>query len=202
MVGKTKYIVEYFQADALAWTARAILSLAGVEYENKFPEWPAHSPKTPFGRMPVLTEISPDGSKFVLAESCAIELYLAEKYGFLPKDIKEKATAMQYYFQFVDIFETFGNHTFYYKTETSRERFLDRVKTFIERHEPILENSKSGHYCGDSLTLPDILLYFLHKSVIELDDQSLNLFATQQTPAISKLVAMVGEYPGIKKAFL
>ncbi|PVV02699.1 hypothetical protein BB560_002840 [Smittium megazygosporum] len=80
------YIVEYFPIDGLVWPTRALLSFAGVEYKNVFPDWPTESTKTPFGHLPVLTEIYPDGTKFVLAESGAIELYLAEKYIFLPKD--------------------------------------------------------------------------------------------------------------------
>ncbi|PVU98888.1 hypothetical protein BB560_005593 [Smittium megazygosporum] len=202
MTGATTYTIEYFPVDALAWLSRALLSLAGVEYKNIFPDWPADKEKTPFGRLPVLTEIDPDGSKFVLAESRAVELYLAKKFGFLPKDSKQEAIAIQYHFQILDVCETFVFHVYHYKNEASRDKYLDRIKIFIQRHEPILAKSKSGYYCGDSLTLPDICLYYLYKTVTSCEDQSLNLFASEQTPAISKLAAMVVENPGIKRAFL
>ncbi|PVV02240.1 hypothetical protein BB560_003311 [Smittium megazygosporum] len=202
MAGATTYTVEYFSIDGLAWVIRALLTLAGEEYKNEFPDWPVYKEKTPFGRLPVLKETSADGSEFVLAERCAIELYLAEKYGFLPRDSKQKAVALQYYFQLVDVFDTLVMYIFHITTDVSKDRYLDRLRTFIQRHEPILAQSKSGYYCGDSLTLPDICLYFLYKSVFAAEDQSLNWFVTEQTPAIAKLVSMIEENTNIKKAFL
>ncbi|PVU86785.1 hypothetical protein BB560_002136 [Smittium megazygosporum] len=200
MTQTTTYKFEYFSFDVLGWLARALLSLADAEYTNVFPDWPADKAKTPFGHLPVLTETSPDGSKFVVAESSAIELYLAEKYGFLPENRKHKAIAMQYYFQIRDIYDSFFMHSYVFKSEQSRERYLGRINDFIERHEPILAQSEYGFYCGDSLTLPDIYLYYLYKINTEHGDQSLNGFANKDTPAISKLAANVGIIPNIKKA--
>ncbi|PVU95789.1 hypothetical protein BB560_005844 [Smittium megazygosporum] len=196
------YILCYFDVDSCGWLTRALLSLAEVEYKNVFPDWPADKAKTPFGRFPVLTEIAQDGSKFVIAESRVIELYLADKFGFLPKDREQRTVVMQYYFQVADVFEWFEIHTFYFNSEISREKYTNRIKTFIERHEPILAQSKSGYYYGDSLTLPDIFLYYLYKTITGLQDQSLNYFATEQIPAISRLIAKVEENTSIKEAFM
>ncbi|PVV02889.1 hypothetical protein BB560_002647 [Smittium megazygosporum] len=160
----TSYVFECFEFNGVGWVSRALLELARVEYENVFPEWPASKGKTPFGRLPVLTEVSSDGTKFVLAESNAIELYFADKLEYLPKDSKQRAVATQYYFQATDLLDKFLVCTFHDRTERSRERYFDRIKTFIKKHEPILANSKSGYYCEDSITLADISLYYIYKN--------------------------------------
>ncbi|PVV04750.1 hypothetical protein BB560_000738 [Smittium megazygosporum] len=198
----TSYIVTYFPIDGFAWAARTILTISGAEYKNEFPDWPADKKNTPFGRLPVLTEISPDGSKFVLAEIDAIDAYLAEKYGYLPKDIKDRATVMQYYYQIRDLSESFSNHIVHFKTDKSLEKYVDRIETFIEKHEDILAKSKSGYYFGDSPTLPDLYLYYVYNGMARVGDKSLNHFSEEKSPAISRLVAKVGAIPNIKKAFM
>ncbi|PVU87720.1 hypothetical protein BB560_006446 [Smittium megazygosporum] len=184
----TTYTVEYFPVNALAWVERAILSLAGVEYKNEFPDWLAERGRTPFGRLPVLKETRPDGTELVLAESCAIDIYLSEKYGYLPKDVTEKAIALQYYFQYFDVLDKFIAYKLYYKTNEARDRYIDRIKTFIHRHESILSKSKSGYYCGDSMTLPDICIYHLYKEISGYEDQTLNYFAKEKIPSITNLL--------------
>ena len=49
--------LHYFDGQAKGELIRVIMSVGGIEFEDKrfsFEEWPEHKPNTPFGQMPVL----------------------------------------------------------------------------------------------------------------------------------------------------
>ncbi|CAJ0581573.1 unnamed protein product, partial [Mesorhabditis spiculigera] len=83
------YKLSYFDIRGLAETTRKLFALANQEFEdNRVPreQWADLKPKAPFGQMPYL-EV--DGK--LLAQSKAINRYLAKKFGFAGKDDWESA---------------------------------------------------------------------------------------------------------------
>ncbi|OMJ10138.1 putative glutathione S-transferase 7, partial [Smittium culicis] len=82
----SSFEILYFPITGRVQTARTILSLANANWKNVVPDWPAIKESLPFGRLPLLTETAPDGSKYELVESTAIDRYLARKFGYLPSD--------------------------------------------------------------------------------------------------------------------
>ncbi|OMJ13515.1 putative glutathione S-transferase 6, partial [Smittium culicis] len=109
MTKGSKFDLLYFPIPARALTSQLMLSLAGADWKNSAPEWPKEKNNMPYGRLPVLIETEKDGSEFVLAESRAIEEYLATRFGFLPTGIKNLAVSSQYVNQMFDVIEADAN---------------------------------------------------------------------------------------------
>ncbi|KAF9167306.1 hypothetical protein DFQ26_004947 [Actinomortierella ambigua] len=133
--------------------------------------------KFPYGRVPVLEETQPDGTKFVLAEAIAIEHYLAEKYGLLSDDsdhhhhhnhhhhhhqarpdpqlsAKIKSVALNTYLELSsNLFDPL-----FQKNEEQQEKFRNEIlPLWIANHERLLmDNGNNGHYFGDRATLADL----------------------------------------------
>ena len=84
-----KYILHYFHTNSRAQIARAILSFVKADWTNdmiKLENWPATKKGglCEFEQAPVL-EV--DGKKY--CQSHAIDLYLAETFNLMGKDIEE-----------------------------------------------------------------------------------------------------------------
>ena len=54
-------------------------------------EWPAGKKDTPFGVLPVLTHIKPDGEEFVVSEVPALTRYLGRLFGLDGNNLEEDA---------------------------------------------------------------------------------------------------------------
>uniref|UniRef100_A0A915PCD4 Glutathione S-transferase 1 n=1 Tax=Setaria digitata TaxID=48799 RepID=A0A915PCD4_9BILA len=83
------YKLTYFNYRGRAEVIRLLFAQANVSYEDvriSRKEWPALKSKTPFGHVPIL-----EVNGKVLAESHAIEKYLARKFGLLGADEWEAA---------------------------------------------------------------------------------------------------------------
>ncbi|OMJ20109.1 putative glutathione S-transferase 6 [Smittium culicis] len=176
----------YFPITARAQTTRTMLSLADANWKNRVPQWPQEKESMPFGRLPQLNESRPDGSKFSLVESAAIERYLAREYGFLPSDIQTAAKLEAYVLQISDSYDAFIHHAVKTRTAESHDAMVEQFKFLFSRHEPILASNPSGHYHGDSISYPDIVLYTLYNQA--KDANSADLFNNNECPNIMKLV--------------
>ncbi|VDM81296.1 unnamed protein product [Strongylus vulgaris] len=83
------YKLTYFDGRGLGECARQLFALADQKYEDirvTHETFPALKPKLPFGQLPLLDE---DGKE--LAQSNAINRYLAKKFGFAGKTPFEEA---------------------------------------------------------------------------------------------------------------
>ncbi|KAI9284725.1 hypothetical protein BC943DRAFT_361064 [Umbelopsis sp. AD052] len=156
----------YFDRHGIALTGRSLLALGGFDWSNKFPEnWTeVEKAKTPFGRLPVLIETRADGSKFILAESNAINRYLARKsgLGLLGSNEDEAALIDQYYESWGEIVAKGGRIRRLRDLEP--EKYAEQFETFKEtvaipillRHEEALIKNGTGYYVGDKLSLVDV----------------------------------------------
>ncbi|KAJ1368936.1 hypothetical protein KIN20_030301 [Parelaphostrongylus tenuis] len=144
--------------------ARQLFALADQQYEDvrmSKEQFASIKPKLPFGQMPVL-EV--DGRQ--LAQSQAINRYLAKTFGFAGKDPFEEAVIDS----LVDQYTDYRNDIkpFFYvalgfapgdldklKKETfmpAREKFLGFLTKFLKK------NASSGFLVGNSLTWVDVLI--------------------------------------------
>ncbi|KAG0201410.1 hypothetical protein BGX28_005767 [Mortierella sp. GBA30] len=160
------YVVKYMNLMGRAGLTRAILHLAGAKYTNEFvtmDEVAANRAAYPFGHVPVLIEHCPDGTTFELGEAKEIEQYLAEKFGLLGSNPKEaaiyKSVAINIYLELYP--HVFGATVPFNETVQDPESNFNAkaLPQFIACHERWLnKNGNNGHYFGDSLSYPDLVL--------------------------------------------
>ncbi|OMJ23621.1 putative glutathione S-transferase 6 [Smittium culicis] len=179
----------YFPITARALSSRIILTLAGANWKNRIPQWPAEKASMPFERLPVLNETSSDGYKFTLVESTAIERYLARKFGFLPSDNQVNATLEQYALQISDSFESFITYNYQNKSKESKADMEKNLVFLLKHHEPILAANPSGHYYGENISYPDIVLYSLYQQVKA--NNVTDIFNESDFPHIMKLISIM-----------
>ncbi|OMJ11942.1 Glutathione S-transferase 4 [Smittium culicis] len=224
----SNYELFYLPFHGRSLTSKILLELSGVNWKLTHPEWPKEKPNMPYGRLPVLVETDIDGTKFTLTESRAIEEYLADKFGFYPKDKKQQATCLQYVNQIFDVMESYVDIVIYTKRTAlvvgaeaegltkkpeeceDREQFFiakhleninktltSTIAYFLEKHEHILSNSKSGYYIGDSITYADIALFsvFTCLKLRGLETQ----FSSIKFPHVMKLIEILGENKSITR---
>ena len=160
------YVVKYMNLMGRAGVIRAILHLAGAQYTNEFvtmDEVAADRAAYPFGHVPVLIEHCADGTKFELGESIVIEHYLAEKFGLLGSTPQQAALyksvayniSQELYPHCFGIAIPFQQALQDPKSEFNTKTFPQ----FVACHERWLnKNGGNGHYFGDQLTYPDLVL--------------------------------------------
>ncbi|SFL85129.1 glutathione S-transferase family protein [Marinobacter zhejiangensis] len=123
--------------------------------EQKTPEFLALNPN---GRIPVI--VDRDNDDFVVFESGAIMIYLAEKYGrFLPEDPKGRSQALQWLmFQMGGIGPMMGQANVFYRY------FPEKIQPAIDRYQHEcrrlfevlnLRLGESRYLAGDELTIAD-----------------------------------------------
>uniref|UniRef100_A0A914RMM4 glutathione transferase n=1 Tax=Parascaris equorum TaxID=6256 RepID=A0A914RMM4_PAREQ len=146
-----KYKLIFFYPQTRAEAARMMFKLADVPFEDIRifeDEWVELKPTTPFGQLPVLEF---DGHK--LAQSFAINRYLARKFGFAGNDPVEEAFVDSIADAFNDFFrETIKTEAVYNETIVpAKEKLMPPLRQF-------LNESKSGYVVGKSLTWADLII--------------------------------------------
>ncbi|OLY80428.1 Glutathione S-transferase P 1 [Smittium mucronatum] len=168
MVESCKYVISYFPIDGRAYVARCLLALSGAKWKNDFPKWPQQKSEFPFHRLPILTEIDENGSKFVISESHVIERYLATKYCLVPSSGPKELVICDMYVEKIncsieDCTKLFSS----LEKEVLKEKLLKGIDFLLNMHEEILNSHNGTFYFGEKILLPDIcmlLLYNLSKS--------------------------------------
>ena len=157
-----KYTLHYFAGNGRAVVARAILSYVKADWTNDLinkEDWPKlkQSGLCEFEQVPVL-EV--DGKKY--CESQAINLYLAETFNLLGKDVEENYQINNLLMSFDDfnkpIYEYFRCTDECKKTELQNAA-LDKLKFFLGKFEKrYLDLGKGKYFLGEKFTLADIFL--------------------------------------------
>ena len=124
---------------------------------------PAHLAINPNGKVPVMIDSEgPSGKPFILTESGAILIYLAEKTGqLLPKDAFGQARVMeQMFFHASGIGPAFGQFGFFKRQAAEKIPLaIDRFQTEADRVLAVLDQvlSRSQYVTGDSFNIADIM---------------------------------------------
>ena len=115
----------------------------------------------PNAKVPVLVDPEGRSKEFVLTESAAILVYLAEKYGkFMPATVEEKARVFeQLFFHASGISPAFGNSGFFQKLASEKvpmaiDRFHAEAKRLTGLLDIILANKE--YVAGNDYTIADM----------------------------------------------
>ncbi|GFR53153.1 hypothetical protein Agub_g15873 [Astrephomene gubernaculifera] len=153
----------YFELPGRAEVARLCLTIGNIPFEEVIIDgnnWPEYKPKTPFGQVPVLE--LPDGK--MIAQSGAIERYVAKLAGLYPQDPLQAALADQAVFHMADIWEPFAA-TFRLpspeeKVRARQELLAGKAKEKLTQLARLVETS-GGEFIagGDQLSYGDVAVF-------------------------------------------
>jgi glutathione S-transferase len=183
------YKLVYFALKGRAFVSRMILAQGGQQYEDvhvNFEDWVnvKNTPTYPFGQAPVLEII--EGNKTTrIAQSNAIERFLARRFNLLGKDEVESARVDMINEQIVD---TFNNLVLIYRKKDSDEKaeelnkaLSEAVPNSLKMIEKLLQENNQEHnngfLVGDSLTYADLKLISFYDWLRERREKILDQFS-------------------------
>ncbi|KAF9347926.1 hypothetical protein BGX26_000638 [Mortierella sp. AD094] len=203
------YSLLYFDTIGVAGPIRNILSLAGAQWKQLYPQdWENEDrldrTSTPFEVMPVLYVHSKDGSQTVaIAECKTIELYLAEKYNLLGRNSYEKSLISSFISSTASLWDDFLNSAVNLKAaaEVKQEQIVDfltrKVPNWIRIHEEHLRaNGLNGHYVGDTISLADLRAAAMIDLIQRLPPAA-NFITPEATPGLFKIKQVIDSHPKI-----
>lgn len=151
----------YFSLPGRAEVARLCLHIAGTDYDDlrfSFEDWGKWKAKMPFGQAPVL-EV--DGK--MLAQSAAIDRYLAAKAGLVPSDLWQAALADQAYCYCHDLmqplYDTFKIKDLDAKIEARKAALEGPLKDKMGYASKLVEAAGEGYLAGPDLSHGDLHLF-------------------------------------------
>lgn len=169
-MSKETYKLIYFTLKGRAEVSRVLFFLGNQEYEDfhiKLEEWPLWKEKMPFLQAPVLEITRENGEKLELAQTNAIERFLANKFNLYGKNEWERARIDMIVEHIIDLHTAIVS--LYFKPD-SDERKKEFEKVYTEKapaHLKLLEklyhanqsqSGNSGYLVGDQLSYADVKL--------------------------------------------
>ena len=157
-----KFILHYFPGNGRAVVPRAILSYSKADWTDDritMADWPKikKSELCEFEQVPIL-EV--EGRKY--SQSCAIDLYLAETFNLMGKNLEENYQITNLLMTFDDFMVPIFGYMFckdQSKLEEMQKVALEKVKFFLGQIEKrYLALGKGKYFLGDKFTLADIYL--------------------------------------------
>ncbi|KAF9135246.1 hypothetical protein BGW39_003926 [Mortierella sp. 14UC] len=196
------YKILYFGLHGRGELTRTLLAYTGAKWEELPVDWATQKELTPFKVLPVVYETNSDGTILELAESQAIERYLANKYGLYGKNAYETHKVEQYFSSADGIAQAFGNKIIGAsqdkRVEEANKFYVEVLPKFIAIHEAHLaKNGSNGHYIGNSTTLADIKVANLIDRLLFLRPQGADEvpFSAEKTPNLWKVLEKVNSHP-------
>lgn len=205
-----KFKVVYFEAYGRVETARVMLAMAGEDFDDfRYPisfgtpgdfstikrdEFIADQAAGKFdygmGMIPVI-----ESGDFRLAQSKAIERYLAKKLGMMGSTLEEEAWVDAINEHVGDIGAAYG------KKESDEKWFQDTLPSYMKKLEAALPGTQ-GFAVGDKASLADVAIYRLLSDVqpaydSKFDDDVLAAYA--DCPKISAVMASMGKHEALQK---
>ena len=157
-----KYTLHYFAGNGRAMISRAILCFAKADWTNdaiKKEDWPTikKSGLCEFEQVPIL-EV--DGKKY--SQSHAIDLYLAETFNLMGKDIEENYQIRSLLFAVddytIEIWKALFSQDEAKKPELCKAA-LEKFKFYLGKFEKrYVDLGKHKYFLGDKFTLADIIV--------------------------------------------
>ncbi|KAF9954317.1 hypothetical protein BGZ65_004133 [Modicella reniformis] len=161
--------------------------------------WGSKKPLAPFGLVPTFKETSSNGKTVIqIAESDAIERYLAKKFGLFGDNAFEET-----------VINTFLSHTnsaitdlfarYYHYSKEDRESKKEAVINatalpWLQHHERHLTaNGSNGHYVGDKLSLADLKASYVIKALLPIIGE--DTVTEAKTPALWRLKTTIDKIP-------
>ncbi|KIY99083.1 hypothetical protein MNEG_8880 [Monoraphidium neglectum] len=194
------YKLYYFPLPGRGEVARLCCAVGGLELEEvRFPfdQWPKYKAIAPFGQCPFL-EV--DGT--FLAQSAAIDRYLAAEAGLVPKDAFQAALADQAYNLCIDILTPLFD-TFKVKDEAERIKAREAVvagplKEKLGYAETLVAKAGDGFVAGPELTYGDLHLFHALSTIISGWMDGVPKTALDGFPALQAHRNRVASVPQVK----
>ncbi|GAM20371.1 hypothetical protein SAMD00019534_035460 [Acytostelium subglobosum LB1] len=146
----------YFDARARAETSRLLFVYSGAKFNDNrsgFPLAEDVRAKTPFGQVPFLED-----GETQLAQSIAIESYLAEKFQLAGSSPTERAEVLQFALVPGDFYAPY----FAAKDDAANLKFKEETAPkFFSKLEAVLIKKGGEHFVGNKLTWADISIFNL-----------------------------------------
>lgn len=191
-----QYTLTYFNLMGRAEPIRLIFAQAGVNYKDhriERSEWPAMKDKMPFGQLPVLEM---DGK--VLAQSHAIEKFLARMFGLDGKDDWESAKIDECIMGQEDLLQKmvpwFREENEAKKIEIFKKLVTDEINPFLERYQKFLVDNGTGYFVGTDLTYADLSLFH----ILSFMNTKLLPGHLKNYPRLDEFVTKIAALPNIK----
>jgi len=198
------YKLYYFNGRGRGETTRMMLKHADIAFDDtrlEFKDWPAVKPSMPFQRLPVL-EISGVGEKpFKLAETGAIERYIARITNLYGSNTFESAQVDMILEALTEIINKYIEIIFGIKDEKEQatklatffsadlQKWNDMLTTFLWKEK---EKEHNKFFVGQSVTVADIKFYNVYASLLVKNADCL-----KDHKALSDLVNRVAALPKI-----
>lgn len=189
----------YFKAPARAEATRLMLSVSKTPFQDitfDREQWPEMKAKMPFGQAPML-ELA-DGKK--LAQSMAIQNYVAKLTGFYPADPWKAALADQAVSLLEDITNTL-RPAFYVQDPEERSKKMQEIlegpfKQKAQYLEEVITAEAGDFITGEALSMADFAVFAF------IGQWSSGMFGIPATvwddfPAIKKYRSMMAALPDI-----
>ncbi|KAF9374133.1 hypothetical protein BGX21_004231 [Mortierella sp. AD011] len=152
--------------------------------------------------MPLLREISADGKTTInIAESDAIERYLAEKFGMAGDNAFERTVVNSYASNSDDLIYHIYMKFFTVKDPSlkaeAKEKLLSGpIAAWIKYNEQHLAaNGSNGHYIGNKITIADIKAAHMVEAIRGVKDDAIT---DESAPALLKVKATIDSIPSVK----
>ncbi|KAF9127777.1 hypothetical protein BGW39_005637 [Mortierella sp. 14UC] len=191
----------YFPLHGRGELVRNLLAYSGAKWEELGVDWPVQKPKTPFQVVPVVYEHTASGSVLELAESNAIERYLARKYNLFGANIWEENQVNQFYHNAEGLIQTFAlrvvGASLEARVDEASRFYTEVLAKFVTIHEEHLkQNGDSGHYVGNSTTLADLKVVQTLDRILLLVPKGVQVpVSAELTPSLWKVKQTVESHP-------
>ncbi|KAG0284301.1 hypothetical protein BGZ96_011312 [Linnemannia gamsii] len=203
----SNFEIRYFHVHGQGGIARTLIVIGTHDHtrlKNVFEyDWAEYKPTTPFGVMPLLTETSADGkTKLQVAESDAIERYLARKFGLFGNGTAFEKVLVNTFANstqglIMSIFDTYGLiEDPATRTKNKGPLITIKITPWIKYHEQHLQaNGANGHYVGNSVTLADVKTDYVISMIQGLSGEE--LISKEKTPAIWRIRQEIDKIEGV-----
>ncbi|KAF9347613.1 hypothetical protein BGX26_000911 [Mortierella sp. AD094] len=195
--------LKYFGLHGFGAINRTILAASGAKFTNIVPaDWAAEKPLAPFGVIPLLKETSADGKTTInVAESDAIERYLAKKFGMAGDNAFEETVINSYVNNtnalMMNVFMNyFRIKDPVLKAEAKEQLANGSFATWAKLNEQhLVANGSNGHFVGNKTTLADIKAAYVLAIIQSIKEDAIT---EESYPALFKVKTTVDSIPSLK----
>ncbi|XP_064610336.1 hematopoietic prostaglandin D synthase-like [Liolophura sinensis] len=203
-----QYKLTYFDGRGRAEVTRLLFAVAGVNFQDnrigvsippqpsQLPIWLDMKPNTPFGQLPLLEF---DGK--LIAQSHAIERYLAREFGLYGEGNYEMALTDMWIDSFEELISPIIQYNFgpggdTEKAEQKKKYLETTLPTYFKKLETDLGNNSSGYLVGKGLTVGD--LYVLkHNEWVMVSFGEEGQMAVKKYPNVQAHIKRISALPKV-----
>ncbi|KAJ3277683.1 hypothetical protein HDU76_010217 [Blyttiomyces sp. JEL0837] len=193
----TSYTIVYFDMRAKAELSRFILEKAGAIWNDQLPDWPADKAIMPFGQVPLLIEKVNGVEVFRLAQSRAIERYLARKFdlgGSTPQEQSYLESVLESYHEIMFEFRKVYVADAAVRPQLEETLYQKTFPDWINYHERLLEKSGVKGCYGTKFSYVEMVAFTILERITTVFAEQFNVV----TDNWKKIPHLKDVYNGVK----